>query len=607
VSFAVDSRIGTELHGYRLEALISRGGMGVVYRAHDPRLKRDVALKLLAPELAEDRAFRDRFLRESEIAAALEHPNVVPIHDVGEVDGQLFVVMRLVEEGDLKSLLAREGKLETRPALGLVSQVAAALDAAHERGLVHRDVKPSNVLVDERGHAYLSDFGLSRRLADQAVGFDAGLSLGTPAYVAPEQIEGKEVDGHTDQYSLACVLYECLAGKRPFPRSSEAAVLFAHLEEAPPTLPGLEEVLPRALAKEPAARYGSCTELVDSAADALGVTVRRRNIWPLAVAAVGLALIAASLAAFFLVRGSGSSAGATQGRLLRIDPASNRVTSSFAVGDGAQAVGTGSGRVWIASYRDGTLSRVDARTGAVAQFPSLGRPYALTIDDGKAYVAALGPARFAGNVAQYDAVTGGQTGGVDVSPPVCSMTGGGYGIWVAGCPNVQTLHVDGNDVRIGETVVIPYARPLSAGNLREALAGMAQGEGAIWVVGDAADQRLWRIDPQRRRITATIPLGFPPAAVAAGAGGVWVIDELGDRLVRIDPATNGVVRTIPVGRGASGVTVGAGSVWVANAVDHTLTRVDPRTNRVVATIPVAASPQAVAVGEGSVWAVGDAR
>jgi DNA-binding beta-propeller fold protein YncE len=162
-------------------------------------------------------------------------------------------------------------------------------------------------------------------------------------------------------------------------------------------------------------------------------------------------------------------------------------------------------------------------------------------------------------------------------------------------------------VQVGASVTIPYAEPSSAGNFREALAGMAQGEEAVWVVGDAADQRLWRIDPQRRRIAATIPLGFPPAAVAAGAGGVWVTDELGDRLIRIDPATNRVVSAIPVGRGAAGLTVGAGSVWVANAIDHTLTRVDPRTNRVVATIRVAASARAVAVDEDSVWTVGDAR
>ena len=159
----------------------------------------------------------------------------------------------------------------------------------------------------------------------------------------------------------------------------------------------------------------------------------------------------------------------------------------------------------------------------------------------------------------------------------------------------------------GSTVPIPYAEPLSAANYRESLGSIAQGERAIWVVGDAADRRLWRIDPRRRRIAATIPLGFPPAAVAAGSGGVWVTDQLGDRLVRIDPAANRIVGAVRVGRGAAGVAVGAGSVWVADAIDHELTRIDPVTNRVVATIRVAASPRAVAVGEGAVWVVGDAR
>ena len=277
----VDSRIGSELHGYRLEALIGRGGMGVVYRAHDPRLKRDVALKLLAPELAEDRAFRDRFLRESELAAALEHPNVVPIHDVGETDGQLFIVMRLVEGRDLRALLREGGKLEPWRALELSSQVAAALDAAHEGGLLHRDVKPSNVLVDRRDHAYLADFGLTRRLSDPSVLLEHGLSFGTPAYVAPEQIRGGEVDGRADQYSLGCVLYECLTGEHLFPRSTEAAVLFAHLEEAAPATPGLESVLPRALAKSPADRYESCASLVDAARNALGIPHARDSPLPL--------------------------------------------------------------------------------------------------------------------------------------------------------------------------------------------------------------------------------------------------------------------------------------------------------------------------------------
>ena len=233
--------VGTQIAGYRLEEEIGRGGMGVVYRAHDVALERSVALKLLAPALAEDPEFRERFLVESRLAASLDHPNVVPVYDAGEVEGQLYLAMRYVEGSDLKRLLADEGKLEPARAIAVCSQIANALDAAHARGLVHRDVKPSNVLLDEREHAYLADFGLTRRLTDAAPDFDAGLSLGTPAYVAPEQIEGKDVDGRADQYSLACLLHECLTGEPPFPRGSEAATLFAHLEEPPPAAPGLDE------------------------------------------------------------------------------------------------------------------------------------------------------------------------------------------------------------------------------------------------------------------------------------------------------------------------------------------------------------------------------
>jgi serine/threonine protein kinase len=234
---------GTELAGYRIEVLLGRGGMGVVYRAHDLTLDRKVALKLLAPELAEDVRFRERFLRESRLAASLDHPAIIPIYDAGEVAGRLYIAMRLVEGTDLKRLLGDEGVLEPERALGLLEQVADALDTAHERGLVHRDVKPSNVLVDGRGHSYLADFGLSRRLEEQAVGLGAGRSLGTVDYVAPEQIRGDELDGRADLYSLGCLLYECLAGKPPFSGGSDTAIVFAHLEQEPPGLPGLEPVI----------------------------------------------------------------------------------------------------------------------------------------------------------------------------------------------------------------------------------------------------------------------------------------------------------------------------------------------------------------------------
>jgi YVTN family beta-propeller protein len=602
VALSVDPRIGTKVLDYRVESLIGRGGMSAVYLAEDLALRRRVALKLLAPALADDAAFRARFLEESQLAASLDHPNVVPIYEAGQAGDELYIAMRFVEGMDLKQLL-RDGPLEPEHAVRICGQVADALDFAHERGLVHRDVKPSNVLLDPKEHVYLADFGLTKRLGEGR-SVEPGL-FGTIDYVAPEQIRGDDIDGRADVYALGCLLYECLAGTAPFRRGSDAATLYAHLEDAPPRLPGLEDVLPKALAKEPEDRYQTCAELIDDVRDALGIAQTRRSLWPVAVAAVGLAVVAAALLAFFLTRGGGPAPTAQEGRLLEIDPSSNRVTSSIAVGDGPAAVAAGSGRVWVASYRDGSLWLIDPGTGAVTKVPSLGRPYALTLHGGKTYVAALGPAQFAGNVAQFDAVTGGHTGGVDKF--ACSLTGGAYGIWVAGCPDVQKLEIDGGDVRLGRTVRIPLAEPVSAGNFREALAGMAQGEGAIWVVGDAADQRLWRIDPQRRRIAATIQLGFPPGAVAAGDGAVWVTDQLGDRLVRIDPATNRVAAVVPVGRGARGVAVGAGSVWVADAIDHALTRIDPRTNHVVETIHVAASPQAVAAGDGSVWAVGDAR
>jgi DNA-binding beta-propeller fold protein YncE len=597
--------VGTQIAGYRLEKQVGRGGMGVVYRAHDVALERSVALKLLAPALADDPAFRERFLVESRLAASLDHPNVIPIHDAGEMEGQLYLAMRYVEGTDLKRLLTEKGPLEPARAIAICAQVASALDAAHARGLVHRDVKPSNVLLDEEEHAYLADFGLTRRLSDQAPGFEAGLSLGTPAYVAPEQIEGKDVDGRADQYSLACLLTECLTGRPPFDRTSEAATLFAHLEEKPPAPEGLESVVPKALAKDPADRYESCAAFVTDARRMLGLEPKRVR-WPLAIAGVGAALVGAALLAFFLTRGGDPVAPVQAGRLLRIDPASNSVASSAAVGEGASAVATDGRRVWVASYQDGTLWRGEIGSGGMTKVPAFGRPYAVTMHDGSAYVAALGPGQFDGNISTFDAVTGGRRGGLNLF--ACALASSPTSVWAAGCPNVQELETESSgDLRVKETVVIPYHDPLVAGNFREALSGMAIAAGAIWVIGDPADRRLWRIDPGRHRITATVELGFPPGGVAVGGGAVWITDMLGDRLVRVDPATNRMVAIIPVGRGAHRVAFGAGSVWVANAIEHTVTRVDPRTNRVVATIPVAASPQAVASGGGSLWVVGDAR
>ena len=280
--------------------------MGVVYRAYDPRLKRNVALKLIAPELSGDARFRERFLAETELAASLEHPNVVPIHDAGEVDGQLYIAMRYVEGGELKTLLQKEGALEPERAVAICGQIAAALDAAHARGLVHRDVKPSNVLLDENEHVYLADFGLSRRLTDPGRPESAGLSVGTPAYAAPEQIEGGDVDGRADVYSLGCLLYECLTGEPPYSARLRArrplgapAGAAAEAERARSRLPGrVDAVLAKAMAKNPDERTQRCGELVDAAREALGlhelVVVRDRKA--LLLVALGAAVVGGALA-----------------------------------------------------------------------------------------------------------------------------------------------------------------------------------------------------------------------------------------------------------------------------------------------------------------------
>ena len=242
--------------------------MGVVYLATDLRLRRSVALKVLSPSLADDTRFRERFLAESELAASLDHPCIVPIYEAGDAEGALFIAMRYVSGGDLRGLL-RHGPLVAARTIQLCTQVAQALDFAHGRGLVHRDVKPSNVLLDAEEHVYLADFGLSRQSGGSQV-TEAGL-LGTIDYVSPEQIRGEAIDGVADQYSLACLLYECLVGSPPFVRSTDAAVLFAHLEEEPPAPAGLERVMRTGLAKEPEARYSSCVALVGAAAQALGI------------------------------------------------------------------------------------------------------------------------------------------------------------------------------------------------------------------------------------------------------------------------------------------------------------------------------------------------
>jgi outer membrane protein assembly factor BamB/serine/threonine protein kinase len=274
---------GSRIAGYKLEEQIGAGGMAVVFRARDERLQRQVALKILSPALEADEAFRHRFIRESRAAAAVDDPHIIPVFEAGEADGVLFIAMRYVPGGDVQTLVRRTGPLSPVRALAIISPVASALDTAHGAGLVHRDVKSANMLVDARpgrpDHVYLSDFGLSKGVLNSAGPTLTGQFLGTPAYSAPEQIAGKPVDGRADQYSLACAAFELLCGETPFPRDQVTAMIWAHMSEAPPALtsrrpglpPAVDGVLARALAKQPEDRYASCREFADLLRAALGL------------------------------------------------------------------------------------------------------------------------------------------------------------------------------------------------------------------------------------------------------------------------------------------------------------------------------------------------
>src|SRR5262245_11714971 len=335
--------------------------MGVVYLAEDLRLGRKVALKLLTPALAEDEGFRERFLRESRLAASLDHQSIVPIYDAGESEGVLYIAMRYVEGSDLGALLRQEGTLEPARALAIVSQVASALDAAHARGLVHRDVKPGNILIadepgaDDGDHVYLSDFGLTKATGSGTRLTTTGELVGTVDYVAPEQIEGTGVDGRADVYALGCVFYECLTGEPPFRRDTDLAVLWAHMQSEAPRvsehradLPAtIDPVVEKALAKSPDDRYGTGREFVAAARSALGVasgvhavlppepaqpprTRRRLMVALLAIAALIAAV--AAVAAILLTGGEGEAAAPTQienNAVSSLDPETNRFVSTL--------------------------------------------------------------------------------------------------------------------------------------------------------------------------------------------------------------------------------------------------------------------------------------
>jgi serine/threonine-protein kinase len=269
--FELDPTTGRPLQiaGYRIEEVAGRGGMGVVYRAQHMHLGRTVALKLLNPELAASEEFRERFVREARAAAELEHPNIVPVYDAGEVEGRLYLAMKFIEGTDLARLLEDERRIGPERVMPLLEQLANALDVAHEHGLIHRDVKPANALL-EGDRLYLTDFGLTRRVDSTRPLTATGRAVGTAAYLAPEQIRGEPLDRRVDVYALGCVMYQCLAGEPPYLRDTDMLIMWAHVGAEPPSLSAerpdlpatVDRVIKKALAKSRDDRHDSCGELI---------------------------------------------------------------------------------------------------------------------------------------------------------------------------------------------------------------------------------------------------------------------------------------------------------------------------------------------------------
>jgi DNA-binding beta-propeller fold protein YncE len=637
MSAPTDPRLGSRLAGYRIEAPLGRGGMGVVYLAEQTGPHRQVALKLLSAPAAGGEAFRERFLRESELAAAIDHPNVLPVYDAGETDGVLWIAMRYVDGIDLAALLASDGPLEPGQALGIAGQVAGALDAAHVRGLVHRDVKPGNILLAMDGgavaHAYLADFGLTKRIGGARGLTVSGQVLGTTDYVAPEQVEGGQVDGLTDQYSLGCVLFECLTGEVPFRRDSDLAVLWAHVNDPPPRIEehrpdlpaALDEVIGRALAKEPGDRFPSCGALVAAGqaalagaapaglrhriARAVGRRARRRRRPGLTrrsslVLSITAAVLSAVLlaVAVVLARDRGAPPGpATPAAVLaadhavRIDPATYEATASVAVGTQPSAVAGGGGLVWVASRRDGTVSVVDPIANRVqVTIPASGSGPVGQGGPGLAYASG---SLWVANTTQRQVARvepdAEPTALIPVRASPNAIVAAQDTVWVAartqsGAGLVARIDAGANQV----DQRIPLDHPPTG------LAITPDG-GTVWVA-TPADRAVHRIDTGTGDVDR-IDLPEAPDQAAYGEGAVWVTSTSRNMVLRIDPATS-KAKEIPVGNGPSGIAFGADRVWVANGLDGTVSAIDPQTNE-VATRRLGFRPAAVAVvaEQRSVW------
>jgi serine/threonine-protein kinase len=568
-------RTGTVVAGFRVGSPIGEGAMGTVYLADD-RSGQRVALKLLSPELARDKRFRQRFLRESSVAAGLDHPHIVPTLASGEEDGFLYLAMHYVEGSDLREVLRAKGRLEPARALHLVGQVADALDAAHSAGLVHRDVKPGNILVanePEGEHAYVCDFGLARHVSSVSSLTGERGFVGTIDYVPPEQIEGGAIDARADVYSLGCVLFECLTGEKPFERDSELSVVFAHLNEPPPRLSQLRPELPQeldtvfeaALAKSPDDRYSSCGELAAASRAALqGKTFTRRKLRRrrLLIAAAALVVaVGGTVGGILATRGGRTTATSPPPISLRpnalnlISADSGRLVGSVGLGSASSAFPAydvvAAGRsAWVLPGSTQQLLRVNLATHRLERKVKLPWPAA-------------------GRIA----------------------LGGGF-VWVDQDGGPGVVGVDGRTGRIARRFQVDGGNAI----------GIAYGAGSLWL---AQGNDVARIDPESGRVLRRIVVrpGQPGSTdwLAFSDDFLWSAKQDDGIIRKVDPVSNRVVSHITLHGWVSDLAVAAGDVWVSISQDGVLYRLNEDDLSVAGTRPAGADPERISTGADRVW------
>ena len=568
--------------------------MGVVYRATHLGLERPVALKVIARELADRGSFRERFLRESRLAARLDHPSVVPIFDSREVDGELLVAMRLVEGGDLRRVIDRDGPLPPERATALLGQIADALDAAHAAGIVHRDVKPHNVLV-ECDRAFLSDFGLAKALDES--GAASGTSVvGTAEYMSPEQWRGGSVGPAADVYSLGCVLFEAVTGVPPYARRES---------DTEPEIPeGLEDVIERAVAKDPGDRFHSAGALIAAARQRQGSEVRptkvlsaeweeartrelggasarrpgggdgpRRRLLGLLIG--GALGIAAVVAAAILVLGGGGG----------ID-----VSATIPVGPGPLRVAASGAEAWVVSEADGSLTRLDYSGSGPVQRERrvLGAALAgVAFGAGELWVTE--PRQ--GLLLRVDPGSDRVSERIEVGGHPGAVVYGRNRVWVADEEGAGITAVNAVSGKVFRRGIAPHAAPLR----------LAVGAGGLWV-SNASAGTVRRIDLATATPAAAIPAGRGPAGITVARGFVWVADSRSGTVAKIDPAIRSVVDTVEVGGNPGGIDAGPNLLWVASADDDTVTRIDLDSSETEGSpLNVGPAPGAVAVGGEAVW------